>query len=446
MKGDRVELFYNVYCFVSVSPKSDDTKKVTALKIVMNKMKPIPPDTDIVRMLLKHGAKPQNVLPDYPHQSNEKASLMDKMCHRICTAPDKNLCISFIEHGIKRDDMSKIHIFTLMWRMQSFESAKLIEVLAMPSDLGKFNLQGDLTQEWVPRPSAADYRGLYLRVPGRHPAWVNNMTYLGWATILGHREAVKFLVDPKIGAVVPNEIEHTMCLIEASMRGRLDIILLLLSVDGTKKPDQAQLHRFGIAAAATGHFGVLIYWLKFGLKWSTLQETDMRGKHILAAAAVNNKNIIVKFLLRQSIILTRRALATVNLTSLSRGAQKMFKLIIRENNIAPNVGQHYSSADGNHQLCPELAAYLALYGFHIDTEHGLAINPVAWQRVKEIQNKAKMASLYNLCISRVRGCLGPNVSDKIKLLPLPKLIQGQLFRPDLQKLSFTNILNVDLEF
>ncbi len=405
----------------------------------MGKKRPQAKDAEIVRLLLKHGADEEDAMLDQsPNQSNSNESLMDKLCYYMCSVQDKDVGITFIEHGVSRHQIKPKHIFFLMRKMNDIESAKLIKALALPSDHGRVKFQEKLLGEWEPGVRVEDYRGLY---PGRQPAWVDNITYLGWATILGQKEVVRCLLDLKNYGVIPNEIEHTMCLLEATMRGRLGIISVLL--DGYRKLDQKKLHRLCNAACKAGRLDVLKYWMKFGLKRSTLHETDEKGHHILSSAVMGYSGRMVLFLMINGITLTNKALNALPLAVLFSNRQSLIKFIIKENNVAPDVGQIDSTQGGNRLLCPQIAAYLALYGFSIDTESGLSQDPIAWQRVRAIQNTVKTACLFHTCIRRVRECLGPVLTGKVRYLPIPELIKLELFRPDLQNLSIKDILNTE---
>ncbi len=404
-------------------------------------------DAEILRLLLKHGAKPEEAfLEQKPDRYGTSDSLMDKVCYYMCSVQDKNLAITFIEHAVPRRRITKVLVFFLMQKMNETEAVRLIKALALPSDHGKVNFQEDLSDEWAPGVRSENC-GLSLHILKHNVQdsdWVQNITYLGWATILGQKEVVKCLLDPSIGGVVPNDIELTMCLLEASLLGRVDIISVLLN--GYIRLDQKRLHRFAIAGSKAGHTDVLTYWMNFGLKQSTLQEKDEQGNHILSNAIKYGKGPIVVALGRMGIMLTTKAVNSLTLARLSDGRQKLMKKIIMNNDVASDVGQKHNTRGNTYLHCPKIAAYLALYGFSIDTSLGWRHDPVAWQRVREIQNKAKKASLFNSCVNTVRGCLGPNLSKKVKSLPLPKLIKDELFKPKLRNLPLTDIFKFNTDF
>ncbi len=384
-----------------------------------------------------HGADPHKALP-----SHFDFSLMRKISPYLREDLYRDRSIAFIECGIPRHDIGIADLVYVMDSIPEDDMEMLIKALVKPSSLGQYNFQENQKYEWRPTDPINFRSDLVLSSDLQNGTFVTvvdtSITFLRRAVILGLCGVVRCLVDPNIGGVVPDEFEHTMCLHEASMRGRVGMIPILLAIEGTKKPDQEKLLRFAIAASQKGHIDIFDVWLKFGLMINTLHAADSNGKHVLVTAAVKCRQKLVEYLLDKGIIVNRHALSAMPILSagslICEGAQNLIKLIIQENNVDPNVGQNHTLGGGMYPLGPQIAAYLALHGFTIDTE---------CLHVKAIQNRTRIASLYISCINRVRQCLGPNVSKKVKYLNLPELVNVQLLRPDLKNMSLADILNVD---
>ena len=277
------------------------------------------------------------------------------------------------------------------------------------------------------------------------PEGPSNITFLGRAVVLCQLDVVKCLLES--GAVKPNLREISLCLQEATITGRLDVLdylkLFFESYKFQNTSPTIDYYKIMKAASRGGSLDALKFWMKHGLDLFKLQNPTPEwspSTPLLQSAAYYDRSEMVSFLVKNGFMLSPK-----DLNEMTYESENEFEYILDENSINSKPQCVLSVPK---DLYPDYLVILARYGIYVKFEQSQDAEPsvvAKITRAREILDSIhKNESLFVKCITAIRKAMGGNVSGKSTSLPLPEAMKKRLTRPVRWEGSMYNY--IDKEF